>query len=282
MSRCPFLHGQNQITTDIASPGTHNGEMQYGDYLALDKILGGQKPLSESPDEMLFIIQHQTSELWMKLLIHELTRAAQSIACSQLPFAMRVMDRAQRILEHLVDAWDVLGTLSPAEFLKMRSSLGSASGHQSTQFREIEFMLGNKRMQFLHGQLEGNENLREKLFSPSLYEEVVRELARQGLPVSQDRVQIDVSSPTEQDETVEQSWLIVYHNIHDYFQLYSLAEKLVAFEDSFRLWRFRHISMVEKVIGAKTGTAGSSGARYLNKTLDTILFPELWQLRTKL
>jgi len=284
MSQHPF---QNELIGE--QPSAKNAKSKkicYRDYLALDKLLDGQKTLSESPDEMLFIIQHQTSELWMKLLIHELTRVTQSIISSQLLFAMRVLDRAQRVLEHLTNAWDVLGTLSPSEFLVMRPCLGSASGHQSTQFLKIEFILGNKRIGLLQNHLDGHvndyEELRQTLFKPSLYEEVVRELARQGLPISPERMQVDVTLSTECDETVQQAWMTVYQNVHDYFHLYSLAEKLIAFEDTFRLWRFRHVSTAEKMIGMKTGTAGSSGVEYLRKTLNTVFFPELWQLRTKL
>lgn len=275
---CPFSGARNAL-----APRTGDG--RYGDYLSLQHILHSQVPRSEVPDELLFIIQHQTAELWMKLMLHELTLATHHVGRQDLPRTFKALTRVQRIMEHLIHAWSVLATLTPNDFLAMRPALGSASGHQSVQFREIEFLLGNKCARHLEDHAEDPAALRAlqaRLLAPSLYDEVVRLLAARGLAIAPARLQAAVDEPTGYDASVEAAWLTVYRAPEAHRDLYELAEQLVALEDNVRHWRFRHIGMVERVIGRRQGTGGSSGADYLRKTLDTLLFPELWNLRTVL
>ncbi|MBA5778288.1 tryptophan 2,3-dioxygenase [Stappia sp. F7233] len=262
-----------------------DGRMSYGDYLALDRLLGAQVPISSAHDEMLFIIQHQTSELWMKLAIHELIAARARIAADDLEPAFKMLTRIARIFEQLNSAWQVLRTMTPSEYSEFRDRLGQSSGFQSYQYRAIEFLAGNKNAAMLrphahlkdvHGELE--RILRE----PSLYDEAVRLLARRGFAVDQAVLKRDVTRPHAQDESVRQAWIEVYRDPVRYWQLYELAEKLVDFEDYFRRWRFNHVTTVERVIGFKRGTGGTSGVTYLKRMLDVVLFPELWSLRADL
>jgi tryptophan 2,3-dioxygenase len=286
---CPFGHGatppQNQ------SEGWHDAQldfsesMSYGDYLGLNAILTAQHPLSPDHNEMLFIIQHQTSELWMKLALHELRAAISAVREDQLQPAFKMLARVSRIMEQLVGAWSVLATLTPSEYTAMRPYLGASSGFQSFQYRQIEFLLGNKNAQMLkpHGhRADILEQVRETLVTPSFYDEVIRLLARRGFKINSDRLERDWSQPTTHDESVEAAWLAVYREPSKYWDLYEMAEELVDFEDAFRQWRFRHVTTVERIIGAKQGTGGTSGAGYLRKMLDVVLFPELWHVRTML
>jgi len=259
--------------------------MSYGDYLHLDEILNAQHPLSPAHDEMLFIVQHQTSELWMKLMLHELHAAVRCIAQEQLPDAFKMLARVSRIMEQLVSAWTVLSTMTPPEYTAMRPYLANSSGFQSAQYRCIEFLLGNKNAAMLKPHAHRVDLLAQvdaAYRAPSLYDESLRLLARHGLPVPADRLERDWTQPYESSDGVEAAWLTVYRNPHDHWDLYQLGEKLTDLEDAFRLWRFRHVTTVERVIGFKRGTGGTGGVSYLRKMLDVVLFPEIWKLRTDL
>lgn len=262
-----------------------SAEMSYGDYLHLDAILGAQKPLSPDHNEMLFIIQHQTSELWMKLMLHELHAAIDAIARDQLGTAFKMLARVSRIMEQLVHAWDVLATMTPPEYSAIRPYLANSSGFQSAQYRCIEFALGNKNAAMLKPHAHRPELLAQvqaAYAAPSLYDQSLRLLARRGLPVPPDHVERDWTQPYAESDAVEQAWLIVYRDTSRYFDLYQLGEELTDLEDAFRLWRFRHVTTVERIIGFKRGTGGTSGVSYLRQMLDVVLFPEIWKLRTSL
>jgi tryptophan 2,3-dioxygenase len=259
--------------------------MSYGDYLHLDEILNAQHPLSPAHDEMLFIVQHQTSELWMKLMLHELRAATRCIAEEKLADAFKMLARVSRIMEQLVSAWTVLSTMTPPEYTAMRPYLANSSGFQSAQYRCIEFALGNKNAAMLKPHAHRVDLLAQvdaAYRSPSLYDESLKLLARRGLPVPADHLERDWTQPYEASDGVEAAWLIVYRNPHDHWELYQLGEKLTDLEDAFRLWRFRHVTTVERVIGFKRGTGGTGGVSYLRKMLDVVLFPEIWKLRTDL
>ncbi len=260
-------------------------DMSYGDYLHLDALLGAQQVRSETHDEMLFIVQHQVSELWMKLVLHELEAAIQAVATDQLQRAFKMLARVSKILDQLVHAWDVLATMTPPEYSAMRESLASSSGFQSWQYRMIEFKLGNKNAAMLKPHSHRPDLLAKVQAAhdaPSLYDEALRLLARRGLPVPASAVERDWSVPREASDEVEQAWLIVYRDPEAYWDLYQLGEELTDLEDTFRLWRFRHVTTVERVIGFKRGTGGTGGVSYLRKMLDVVLFPEIWRLRTNL
>jgi len=259
--------------------------MSYGDYLGLDRILTAQHPLSPNHNEMLFIIQHQTSELWIKLMLHELQAVREQIRNSELPPAFKMLARVARIMDQLVHAWDVLATMTPPEYTAIRPYLGASSGFQSFQYRELEFILGNKNAAMLavhQAMPEHHALLERELHAPSIYDEAVRLLARSGLPVSQARLDADPTKPTVHDDSVLAAWLEVYRDPEHHWALYELAEKLVDLETAFRTWRLRHVSTVERIIGFKTGTGGTAGVSYLRKMLDVVLFPELFALRTAL
>jgi len=260
-------------------------DMSYGDYLQLDSILNAQKPLSPAHDEMLFIIQHQTSELWMKLLLHELRAAIAHVANDDLQPAFKMLARVSKIMEQLVHAWDVLATMTPPEYSALRPYLAQSSGFQSHQYRCIEFAMGNKNAAMLKPHAHSPERLatvQAAYEAPSLYDESLRLLARRGLAVPASHTQRDWTQPYETSDAVEQAWLQVYRNPKDHWDLYQLGEELTDLEDTFRLWRFRHVTTVERVIGFKRGTGGTGGVSYLRKMLDVVLFPEIWRLRTDL
>ncbi|MDO5625651.1 MAG: tryptophan 2,3-dioxygenase [Pseudomonadota bacterium] len=262
-----------------------SASMSYGDYLHIDQILSAQHPLSPAHDEMLFIIQHQTSELWMKLLLTELASAIDDVRAERLPPAFKKLARASRVMEQLVHAWDVLATMTPPEYTAIRPYLGPSSGFQSFQYRCIEFALGNKNAAMLGPHAHHPERLAQvRAFyeAPSLYDEALRLLARRGLPVPPACTERDVTRPHQASDAVAQAWLTVYRAPEQHWELYQLAEKLTDLEDAFRLWRFRHVTTVERIIGFKRGTGGTGGVSYLRKMLDVVLFPELWQLRTEL
>lgn len=274
--------------TDAPESGAHvdfSGEMSYGDYLALDRILDAQNRLSGNHNEMLFIIQHQTTELWMKLVIHELQAAIAQVCRDELQPAFKMLARVSRIMAQLIQAWDVLSTLTPSEYLAFREKLGHSSGFQSYQYRTIEFLLGNKSASFmaLHShRADISAPLDAALRAPSLYDEAIRLLARRGFTIDKDRLERDWSQPYAANPSVEAAWIQVYRDTARYWDLYELAEELVDLEDFFRQWRFRHVTTVERVIGFKRGTGGTAGVAYLRKLLDIRLFPELWDLRTGL
>ena len=260
-------------------------DMSYGDYLQLDAILNAQKPLSPDHNEMLFIVQHQTSELWMKLMLHELEAAVAHVAADRLPEAFKMLARVSRIMEQLVHAWDVLATMTPPEYSAVRPYLSKSSGFQSAQYRRIEFMLGNKNRAMLKPHEHRPELLAQvqaAFEAPSLYDEVLRQMARRGIPMPAVQLDRDWTQPHEASEAVKDAWLIVYRDPRAHWDLYQMGEELVDLEDAFRLWRFRHVTTVERVIGFKRGTGGTGGVSYLRKMLDVVLFPELWTLRTDL
>jgi len=259
--------------------------MSYGDYLGLGQILTAQHPLSPNHNELLFIVQHQTSELWMKLMLHEMHAVRTHIRADDLPPAFKMLARVARIMDQLVHAWDVLATMTPPEYTAIRPYLGASSGFQSYQYREIEFVLGNKNANLLtvhEATPDTHAILHRALHEPSVYDEAIRLLARNGLPVSPERLAADPTLPTTADDSVKAAWLAVYREPTRYWALYELAEKLVDLETAFRFWRFRHVTTVERIIGFKTGTGGTAGVSYLRKMLDVVLFPELFALRTEL
>jgi len=268
--------------------GAHDdfaGDMSYGDYLRLDELLGAQKPLSGDPNELLFIVQHQTSELWMKLAIDELERARARVAADDLGPAFKGLARVDRILAQLVKAWDVLTTMTPSEYSAFRSSLGRSSGFQSYQYRAIEFLCGNKDPRFVTPHRHRPDiagPLARRLAEPSLYDEAIRLLARRGFAIPAECVERDWSKRHAAHPAVEAAWAKVYGDTKAHFDLYELAEELVDLEDGLRQWRFRHVTTVERVIGFKRGTGGTEGVGYLRKMLDVRLFPELWDVRTHL
>jgi tryptophan 2,3-dioxygenase len=261
------------------------GAMTYGDYLHLDEMLGAQRPLSGDHNEMLFIVQHQATELWMKLMIHELTAARDHIRRDDLQPAFKMLARVARIMAQLNQSWDVLSTLTPAEYSSFRGALGNASGFQSFQYRMVEFLLGNK--QALH--LEPHRH-RPDLLAPleelhraaSIYDEAIRVLSRRGFAIDRECVERDCTALHTFNQSVCDAWVQVYKGTGQHWDLYELAEKLVDLEDAFRQWRFRHATTVERVIGLKRGTGGTSGVGYLRRMVAIELFPELWRARTGL
>jgi len=258
-------------------------EMSYGDYLHLDAILGAQQLRSGAHDEMLFIVQHQVSELWMKLLLHELQAAIGAVAADELQRAFKMLARVSKIMEQLVHAWDVLATMTPPEYSQMRPSLASSSGFQSWQYRMIEFRLGNKNAAMLKPHAHRPDvlaHVEAAWRAPSLYDEALRLLARRGFAIPPEQVERDWTQPRAASDAVEQAWLVAYRDPAQHWDLYQLGEELTDLEDAFRLWRFRHVTTVERIIGFKRGTGGTEGVSYLRKMLDVVLFPELWHLRT--
>lgn len=261
------------------------GHMSYSDYLQIDSILSAQKPLSSAHDEMLFLIQHQTSELWMRLVIYELTAARANIAEDRPQQAFKMLARVSRIFEQLNSAWDVLRTMTPSDYTQFRDSLGQSSGFQSHQYRLIEYLLGNRNKAMLQPHAHRPEImalLEKELATPSLYDEALRLMGRQGIAVPQAVLSRNVGLTHQPDEGVIEAWRQVYQDPERYWTLYELAEKLVDLEDYFRRWRFNHVTTVERVIGFKRGTGGTGGVPYLKQMLTVELFPELWRGRTGL
>ena len=256
-------------------------DMSYGDYLHLDKILSAQNPLSNAHDELLFIIQHQTSELWMRLVLHEIGAARQLLKDEEFQPAFKMLSRVARIFDQLNSAWDVLRTMTPSDYTTFREALARSSGFQSHQYRLIEFALGNRNtamMKVHEHRPELHQMLEEELAQPSLYHVVLKILSKAlGMKFADDVFQMD--EPHQANGTVIEAWTIVYKNPKKYWTLYELAEKLVDLEDYFRRWRFNHVTTVERVIGFKRGTGGTSGVQYLRKMLEVELFPELWHMR---
>ncbi|TDF62665.1 tryptophan 2,3-dioxygenase [Cupriavidus sp. L7L] len=285
---CPMGH---TVTNNTGAEQWHGAQMDfakdmsYGDYLHLEPVLSAQHPLSPDHNEMLFIIQHQTSELWMKLMLHELHAARNEVRTDKLAPAFKKLARVSRIMDQLVQAWNVLSTMTPSEYSSMRPYLGMSSGFQSYQYREIEFLLGNKNASMLRPHAHRDDRLQPLqavLHSPSLYDEALKLMARNGLSVDLACLERDWSQPWSYQPSVEAAWALVYRDPESYWNLYQLGEKLVDIEDSFRQWRFRHATTVERVIGFKRGTGGTEGVAYLRKMLDVELFPELWRVRTAL
>jgi tryptophan 2,3-dioxygenase len=257
----------------------------YGEYLALAEILSAQRPVSVEHDEMLFIIIHQASELWMKLCLHELTAALDHIRRDDLGPSFKMLARVSRIQAQLVQSWDVLATMTPAEYSMFRNQLGRASGFQSYQYRMLEFIIGNKNADMIavhKRDPEVYEALERILYSPSIYDEALRLLSRRGFEIPEDYLDRDWSQPYQPSKQVAAAWLAVYHSVDDNWDLYDLAEKLVDLDHKFQLWRFSHMKTVERIIGYKRGTGGTGGVSYLNKALELRFFPELWTIRTSM
>lgn len=261
------------------------GRMSYGDYLHLERVLDAQEPLSAAHDELLFIVQHQTSELWMKLAIHEIRAAMTAIREDRLEPAFKMLTRVARIFEQLTGAWDVLRTMTPSEYTEFRSSLGQSSGFQSWQYRAIEFLAGNRNLSMLkpHEHVpEVSARLETILSAPSLYDEALRLLVRKGFDIGDEAGRTTWRETRSENPKVLESWKVVYRDPTTHWMLYELAEKLVDFEDYFRRWRFNHVTTVERIIGLKRGTGGTAGVSYLRRMLEVELFPELWKVRTEL
>ncbi len=272
----------------VAREGTkldYTNDMTYGDYLHLDSLLSSQQPLSNLHDEMLFIVQHQTSELWMKLMLHELQAAMNALVEGNSALAFKMMARVSRIMAQLVSAWDVLATMTPPEYSALRPHLANSSGFQSAQYRCIEFTLGNKNATMLKPHAHRPELLVtvQKAFdSPSLYDIAIARLAAAGLPIDAVHLKRDWRVSHTSSANVQSAWKVVYQAPDRYWDLYQLGEKLTDIEDTFRQWRFRHLTTVERVIGMRRGTGGTSGTGYLRAMLDVVLFPEIWQMRSEL
>jgi tryptophan 2,3-dioxygenase len=262
-----------------------DGRMSYSDYLHLERVLDAQEPRSDAHDELLFIIQHQTSELWMKLAIHEIRSTIKAIHNDELQPAFKMLSRVTRIFEQLNNAWDVLRTMTPSEYTEFRDQLGQSSGFQSYQYRAIEFLAGNRNPAMLRPHDHRGDilaKLEEILAAPSLYDEALLLLARNGFNIGEDALRTDWRTTRAANDKVLNAWKTVYASPEKYWMLYELAEKLVDFEDYFRRWRFNHVTTVERIIGLKRGTGGTSGVSYLRKMLEVELFPELWKVRTEL
>lgn len=274
-----FREVEDGIHTDMT------GRMSYGDYLNLGEILSAQTPVSSQHDEMLFIIIHQASELWLKLASHELAAAIAYVKDSDFRQAFKVIARVKQILNQLTHSWDILSTLTPVDYIKFRPSLGGASGFQSYGYRRLEFLLGNKNADSIKVH-EGNPVVAEELHAllkrPSLYDEVIRKLKESGFDIDASVLERDFSTPYQANESVKNAWLQIYRNSDKHFEFYELAEKLVDIEDAFQQWRFKHMYTVQRIIGLRRGTGGSSGVPFLKKALDTSFFPELLDLRTDL
>lgn len=270
---------EHEIHTDFSK------ELSYGSYLQLDKILSSQQRLSDHHDEMLFIIIHQASELWMKLILHEVNAAIDCIRKNDLEPSFKMLSRVSRIQEQLIQSWSVLSTLTPAEYMEFRDKLGHSSGFQSYQNRLIEFALGQKQEHVLSVYKHDAElfkTMEGALHERSIYDAAIQALSMRGLPIDDAALNRDWSKPYEPNTSVEEAWLTVYRNVDQYWDLYELAEKLVDIGSKQQHWRFNHMSTVERIIGHKMGTGGSAGVSYLKKVVDHRFFPELWSLRTKL
>ena len=261
-------------------------QMTYGSYLDLDRLLSAQHPVSEPEhhDEMLFIIQHQTSELWLKLMLHETQAAMRSLAADDLGDAMKKIARVKHIQKVLTDQWTVLATLTPTEYAQFRGSLANASGFQSAQYRAVEFALGNKNAGMLRvfdGEPVWRQMLEEALNAPSLYDEFLRYLARRGYAVPGRVLERDVTKAHVSDPELVELFRVIYEGAPEHWDAYEACEELVDLEDNFQLWRFRHMRTVQRTIGFKTGTGGSSGVGFLRKALELTFFPELFEVRTE-
>lgn len=276
---------RNYREVEDSITSTFKDDMAYADYLQLAQVLSAQKPLTDQHDEMLFIIIHQASELWLKLATYELRAAIREVGADNLRGAFKVMSRIKMILRQLTQSWDILSTLTPVDYLKFRDRLGNASGFQSYTYRTVEFLLGNKNEQVIRvfkSNPGSHERLVKTLHAPSLYDVVIARLAAAGLPIDAAMLERDVTQPYESDASVHAAWLEIYSNPETWFELYELGEKLVDIEDAFQQWRFKHLSTVRRIIGEKRGTGGSSGVGFLEKALSIAFFPELIEIRTVL
>ena len=273
-------------TRDVSSESIHwDQDLSYGSYLALDELLSCQNPRGDSHDEMMFVIIHQASELWLKLCIHEIGAAMREIQADDLRAAFKMLSRVSRIQGQLRQSWSILSTMTPVDYLSFRDDLGQSSGFQSFQYREIEYALGNKNAALanVHRQNpERFERLQMALTSPSFYDLCLQHLARVGFDIPGEYLDRDWSKPYVPSSTVEAAWKQVYQSSTDYWEQYELAEKLVDLEHEFHMWRFSHMKTVERIIGYRKGTGGTSGVAFLEKALKLRFFPELWTVRTEL
>ena len=281
-----YTNGQNIAAASEKNIRTDFKEsMTYGEYLHLDQLLTAQDGVSGHHDETLFIIIHQVSELWMKLILHELRAAIRSIEADDLQPAFKQMARVSKIQSQIINGWDVLATMTPAEYMEFRDDLGNASGFQSYQYRMIEFALGYKTKHVLKI-YEKDPALLEELTAafnaPGLYDAAIQKLARSGFTIDKEVLERDITTVYEPNDSVREAWITVYRDVETHWELYQLAEKLVDIEDWLQQWRFRHMKTVERIIGFKQGTGGSSGVNYLKKVLNQYFFPELWDIRTEI
>jgi tryptophan 2,3-dioxygenase len=273
---------------DLSDEAVHwelGSSLSYGEYLHLDKLLDAQRPLSGENDEMMFIIVHQTSELWMRLVLHELDGVFKCVQRDNLGPTFKSLARISRVQTQLIASWDVLSTMTPFDYSAFRNALGRSSGFQSFQYRMLEFRLGNKNadMVAVHKRdPQAHEALQAALAAPSLYDEVLRLLSLRGYGIPDDYVVRDFREPYRASKQVAGAWLGVYHNAEADWDLYELAERLVDLDHKFQLWRFHHLKTVERIIGYKPGTGGTGGVSYLAKALELSFFPELWQVRTSM
>lgn len=277
-----------QTSVDLSGERVHwdlREAMSYGDYLSLDRLLDCQKPLTHEHDEVLFIIMHQASELWIKLCLHETSGAIRQIRAGELGPAFKMLARIGRVQANLIQSWEILSTMTPFDYGSFRNALGKSSGFQSFQYRMLEYRLGNKNRETArvfeshpHIAAQVNAALKE----PSIYDESLALLARRGLPVPNAIIERDFSEPYVANDDVREAWRRVYRDAETHWDLYELAEKLVDLEYRFHLWRFSHMKTVERIIGSKAGTGGTSGVSYLKKALELRFYPELWDVRSEL
>jgi len=273
---------------DLSDEAVHwelGSSLSYGEYLQLDKILGAQKPLTFEHDEMMFIIVHQSSELWMRLMLHELRGVLECVRRDDLDPSFKMLTRVSHVQTQLISTWDVLSTMTPFEYSAFRNALGRSSGFQSVQYRTLEFLLGNKHPQMVDvhkRDAEAAAALQKTLEAPSLYDEALRLLSRRGYGIPEDYLSRDFKEPYIASKQVAGAWLGVYHNAEKDWDLYELAERLVDLDQKFQLWRCHHLKTVERIIGYKPGTGGTGGVSYLAKALELKFFPELWQIRTSM
>jgi tryptophan 2,3-dioxygenase len=278
--------GASSAQVDLSDEPVHwdlGSSLSYSDYLGLDALLTAQRPLTAEHDEMLFIIVHQVSELWMRLMRHELDGVAECVRRDHLDPSFKMLGRVSRVQQQLLAVWDVLATMTPFDYSAFRNALGRSSGFQSFQYRLIEFQLGNKHPDMLQAQQRVPEQyaaLERALLAPSLYDEALRLLSRRGYGVPQELLWRDFTAPYESNKQVTAAWLAVYHNAEKDWDLYELAERLIDLDHRFQLWRFQHMKTVERIIGYKPGTGGTAGVSYLAKALRLRFFPELWEART--
>lgn len=276
------------VRVDLSDENVHwelGSSLSYGEYLQLDKILSAQKPLSQEHDEMMFILVHQTSELWMRLFLHELHGVIECVRRDNLDPSFKKLERISRVQTQLIATWDVLSTMTPSDYSTFRNALGRSSGFQSVQYRTLEFILGNKHAELIEVHKADEKvyaALRKALQARSLYDEVLSLLSRRGYGIPEDYIVRDFTEPYVASKAVAGAWLGVYHNAEKDWDLYELAEKLVDMDHKFQLWRCHHLKTVERIIGYKKGTGGTAGVAYLAKALELKFFPELWTIRTSM
>jgi tryptophan 2,3-dioxygenase len=285
MSKRPYEKSERVDFADEAIHWDLGSSLSYGEYLQLDKVLGAQQPLSFEHDEMMFIIVHQTSELWLRLMLHELEGVLECVRRDDLAPSFKRLTRVSCVQTQLLSSWEVLSTMTPFDYSAFRNALGRSSGFQSYQYRLLEFLLGNKNAQTIEVHRRDpriHERLARALEAPSLYDEALRLLSRRGYGIPEDHVRRDFREPYRASKQVAGAWLGVYHNAQKDWDLYELAERLVDLDYKFQLWRFHHLKTVERIIGYKPGTGGTGGVSYLAKALELKFFPELWQVRTSM